>query len=255
MSASSSSRMEPLLKRRETGSSSQASASRSEVEPAATPGFEWDESKGTYVSVAGGGPAASSTAAAPATSKAAPAAESAPASSTHHRRHHHTDSATASAHSSGTTQTVQAPAADSGIWLPTAPKSGSSAAQVKVANTTWVEKGSTSSSSETPPPPKKHHKHSTSSASATAPASETPVVASSKGGEKTPAGATSSDSDEWVPKSIQQPRKSSAAQPKKLHASNRQKSRRVNIALNPQHASEAPAPVPVSRLEPRCLCS
>ena len=143
-------------------------------------GYEWDEAKGTYV------PSAKPADVIAVVPEATPAAASAAAPAPkHHRRHHHEETTVVSAHATTPTSAASTPAGNSpatgslngGVWLPSKPKtSDSSAATVKVANTTWVER-TPDQPSEDAPKPKRKHKHSKPKPAAS---SETTTVASSK---------------------------------------------------------------------------
>ncbi len=195
---------------RETSAPSRTTTARPASTGASGSGYEWSEAQGTYVPVGGSG--TPTTEASPqATAKpAATESESAPAPSTPKRkRHHHAEVKVASSVSAESSPSGNQ--SQNAVWIPPKAKTAESAAtNVKVANTTWVEKKTDTSSEEAPAPPKhKHHRKHTDSKPAAAP--ETQAVASSKSAEKSEpvvdadAVVKSKASDEWVPKSIQQP--------------------------------------------------
>jgi hypothetical protein len=168
--------------------------------------FEWDDAKGAYVPVMNG-PAVSAVTETPPSRVAAPrtAARSETTSTSRRRRRHHANETVVASAQTFTPapakkSSLPAPMQDSGIWLPpgvkTKTSSSASRSVVKAGHATWVERPE-DTRSQVSAPRKKKHKH---------PVSETAVAkASSAQATQAPAPETTKASDEWVPKSIQQP--------------------------------------------------
>ncbi len=166
--------------------------------------FEWDETKGAYVSATApvetsaedSGLRTQLEKTEPSPKSLAPSPATVSSSPRHRRRRHHEETTAAVSY--------PAPAQTSGIWLAVPPKAKTpktSVAKVKVANTTWVERHRERPPEESPRP-KRRRKHS---GSKTTPTPEVQTVVSSKVSQKSAPPAEVRASDEWVPKSMQEP--------------------------------------------------